>query len=341
MNNHQLIGLFFNENLSKVLMKNTDNKTKTYAGISINANPKIPKNAFQEILSDVADIRNFQWIGTLTQPRKTVDDIEQEYFTGIINEQAVNEPFQFINSDKLRINTDTENAILLFFVQKAKAVMQPYKQEYNPKYTNELKKQLKKWFTPFDFLSQWFSENDILRAISEYYEITTMNDLENQNKLVTEEKTDNYAHIKYYQNQPKTYEYLREDYACLPQYDRYGRQYLESRWAKCMIFRTVHPIQNTLHGAVTLHLLYQKYPQLKPFQFSAHAIRDTEDYEIYPANNIYTPWDALMEKDIDRIIKRNQDYAKAYNHGIFRIKETEKRLASEETKNYFDIIRNL
>lgn len=66
-----------------------------------------------------------------------------------------------------------------------------------------------------------------------------------------------------------------------------------------------------------------------------------KDYEIYPANHIYTPLEAMFTGDIEAIKTRNNRYAAAYNHGAYTVSAVNERLNSKEAEHYFNIIRNL
>lgn len=96
------------------------------------------------------------------------------------------------------------------------------------------------------------------------------------------------------------------------------------------------------HDKIILSLLYDKYPQLREFDFSAYSWDDFgSEYEIYPVNNVFTPFRALMEKDVEAIKKRNLDYGRSYNCGEYTVQKVTERLKSDEVQHYFDVIRNL
>ena len=48
-----------------------------------------------------------------------------------------------------------------------------------------------------------------------------------------------------------------------------------------------------------------------------------------------------MTKDIDAIVKRNADYCKAYNNGMYTLDKWNERLNGPEIQAYFDVIRNM
>ena len=186
---------------------------------------------------------------------------------------------------------------------------------------------VRKFFTPYAYLRTWFSEAEILAACCRQI---SMRDL-------VEERPAGASGRIFDENA----EFLRNEAVYVSQYDAYGRELAERKLERRDLYRVKHRYQGLCHGRVILDLLYTKYPQLAKCRFDAYSMDDPSNYEIYPANNIYTPFAALMSGDTEAIVKRNRDYAKFYNHGIYTLEQTDKRLASEEAQEYFDLIRNL
>ena len=82
---------------------------------------------------------------------------------------------------------------------------------------------------------------------------------------------------------------------------------------------------------------------MEKYNFSCYGFRSYGGpYEIYPDKiSVYTPFEALMNKNIDAIIQRNADYCKSYNHGEYTVEKWEERLASAEVQEYLNTIKNL
>lgn len=201
----------------------------------------------------------------------------------------------------------------------------------------EYKRIVKKYFEMFDFLSQYWSEDEIVAACAKHMKISD----------IIEEKAIPCERIKvpcetYHQDQ--NYEYLRTSPEIVPRYTKSGEQLLFGETKTCHVYRKAHQYQSVKHGNIVLELLYNKYPELREFEFKAytHSYYDNRPYEIYPDKiNCYTPFDAIMNKDIDSIIKRNEDYCKFYNHGEYNIESWERRVNTPEIQHYFNVIQNL
>lgn len=119
---------------------------------------------------------------------------------------------------------------------------------------------------------------------------------------------------------------------------------MESERVRCRVYRVKNQYQCTRHGAVILDLLYEMYPELKQFEFSAYEFNEYKGslpYEIYPKNHIYTPLRALMSGDVEAIKKRNLDYAKSYNFGFYTPENVKKVMESEEGQHFFEVVKNL
>lgn len=139
-------------------------------------------------------------------------------------------------------------------------------------------------------------------------------------------------------------EYLRTSMEIIPRYSKVEHaQLMEGERCMCDVYRVKNSYQHTRHGNVVLDLLYGTFPELREFKFDAYGLdyQSEKDYEIYPANHIYTPLEAMLTGDVEAIKTRNNRYAAAYNHGAYTVSATEERLSSKEAEHYFDVIRNL
>ena len=117
-----------------------------------------------------------------------------------------------------------------------------------------------------------------------------------------------------------------------------------SERALCDIYMLQNDAQGVKQGDVLLTLLYAVWPELKEFRFHAYSLSPGEkedSYLIFPNNNIYTPFTALMNQDVDSIKKRNREYCRSYNHGEYTPEKCEERLEGEVGKHFFDVIRIL
>lgn len=188
---------------------------------------------------------------------------------------------------------------------------------------------VKKYFTMWDFLRKWWSEEDIIMAVSRQAGVAN---------LVEEKEIRQGTHCPYGKA-----EYITTRMGFLPQYSRDGEELSEREYTKCDIYRIQNQYQTAVHGKIVLDLLYSMYPELKEFGFEAFGSYSFEQdsYEIYPKNKIYTPFTALMEGDIEAIKERNRSYARSFNHGEYSILAVAERLGSEEAKHYFDVIAGL
>lgn len=186
---------------------------------------------------------------------------------------------------------------------------------------------VKKFLTCFDYLRQWFSEDEICDAACRN---AGMDDLVEEKNFPVGLKCP-YSRA----------EFLGTKEALVREYDKKGREYLYGTRKLRDVYLVPNDAQGSLcHGKIILDLLYGRYPQLVEFKFKAYSIGFREsEYEIYPANNIYTPFKALMEKDIEAIRKRNIEYAKFYNYDVFTIENVQKRLESNEAKKFFAVIQ--
>lgn len=186
---------------------------------------------------------------------------------------------------------------------------------------------LKTYFTAWNYLLTYWTEPQIIEACSRH-----LSKFDLVQKIYVKPDATCWQ---------KPNEYLRTSMEYVPQYDPYGRQLMERKRERRDVYRVAHSYQSTKHGEIVLDLLYETYPELQEFQFRAYGIDLTSNYEIYPKNNIYTPLHPLMTQDIETIKKRNLEYAKSYNAGIYTPDQTKERLESNEAIHFFDVIRNL
>lgn len=185
----------------------------------------------------------------------------------------------------------------------------------------EYRRILKKYLRGYELLNRWWTEDEIVEAASRH---ATVRDIVSEVPL-----------RKGCKHWDQNAEYLGA---------KSGEQLMNGERTICSIYRVANQYQGLRYGDIVLDLLYSTYPQLARFQFSAYSIdhaRDVESYEIYPRNGVYTPLKAIMERDIDTIIARNTEYAKAYNAGEYTTDKMSKKLQSEEVQDFFDVIRNL
>lgn len=215
-------------------------------------------------------------------------------------------------------------------LEKLQYQMETEKKEIEkPEITASFRHIVKTYLTCYNELNQYFSEEEIIQAA-----------FRNANeRSITEETLINPGCTCY--KTPN--EYLRTGIESVRAFDKNGRAYLECDRKRMDVYRTASQYQGLIHGPIILDLLYHRFPELIEFQYEAYewnTYRNFE-YEIYPKNNIYTPFKALMEKNIDAIKERNLSYAKAYHNGIYTPELTEKRLQSPEALHYFKVIQNL
>lgn len=190
----------------------------------------------------------------------------------------------------------------------------------------EFARLVKKFFTPYEFLSKWWTEEEIISACARH--------------MTKGALTEEFATKRKDCFLPDA-EFIRRDWAFLPRYAKNGEQLMESERAMCNIFRIKNQYQGLNHGEVIEDLLYTKYPQLKEFGFEAYEYNSYTTYEIYSKNRIYTPFEALMNGDIETIKERNIKYAEYYNAGDYTYEKVQGRLTSEEAQHYFEVIANL
>ena len=211
-----------------------------------------------------------------------------------------------------------------------------------PKFQKQHKAYIQKWYKNFNWLTKFFPEDNVYQAIFDAH-FSMHNDMltDTLTQLINIDE----GKCLYYDRNPETFEYVGTGWYYIPEYDRNGREYSDRKRAKCRQYRTYARHQGIKDGNIVLQLLYGMRPKLKQFEFAAYAIDDyttnKDRYEIYPKNQIYTPFIALMNRDIDAICTRNMAYAKSYNFGAFTVEEVKKRLKSDEAQHYFDIIREV
>lgn len=205
-----------------------------------------------------------------------------------------------------------------------------YEAETSAAKAAEYERLVKKFFTPFIFLSRWFAEDEIVAACARHMGI---------HDLVSESGGESYMipGIKYWDPEAELIE--RNKVVLVKQYDSLGRELVERTKALRDVYRVRSRRQGNYHGKVILDLLYGKFPELMKYGFSAYMYDGCLPYDIYPENHICTPFASLMEGDIEAIVERNEEYAKRYNFGIYTLAKTRERMESEEVQQYFRDIR--
>ena len=211
-----------------------------------------------------------------------------------------------------------------------------------PKFQKQHKEYIQRWYKNFNWLTKFFPEDDVTQAIfNAHFSVQNGRLTDTLTQLISVDETK----CLYQDQNSETFEYVGTGWYYIPEYDRNGREYSDRKRAKCRQYRTYARHQGIKDGNIVLQLLYGMRPKLKQFDFAAYAIDDyttnKDRYEIYPKNQIYTPFIALMNRDIDAICTRNMAYAKSYNFGAFTVEEVKKRLKSDEAQHYFDIIREV
>ena len=213
-------------------------------------------------------------------------------------------------------------------LEEMQAAMERQKREEKA-HTPAFADMVKRYIICFNFLNQWFPEEDIIRATAEYA----------TERVLTEECPVPVGRRCFCENA----EFIGTRKVLEHKRDRYGNQLLETEYVRRDIYRIPNQYQGSLcHDKIILSLLYDKYPQLREFDFSAYSWDDFgSEYEIYPVNNVFTPFRALMEKDVEAIKERNLDYCRSYNCREYTVQKVTERLKSDEVQHYFDVIRNL
>lgn len=193
---------------------------------------------------------------------------------------------------------------------------------------DEFERLVLKYFQPLPLLRHWFDDKEIVLACA----MTG----------VTEGRLCDKINVKpgLTCHHPNA-EYIRTSVESVAQYDRYGRELIERKYEKRDVYRIASQYQGLCHGNVILHLLYERYPELEKFKFSAYSMSYGSEYEIYSGNNIYVPFAALMDGNIDAILFRNREYCKWYNNGRYSPAECEKAFHTDISHELFDIIRQV
>lgn len=192
---------------------------------------------------------------------------------------------------------------------------------------------LKKYFTMWNLLTRYWTEGEVVAASARHMGVRD---------LTEEHRVKKTANGSAYRGADA--EYLRTSMESIPRYSKVEHaQLMEGERCMCDVYRVKNSYQHTRHGNVVLDLLYGTFPELREFQFDAYGLdyQSEKDYEIYPANHIYTPLEAMLTGDIEAIKTRNNRYAAAYNHGAYTVSAVNERLNSKEAEHYFDVIRNL
>lgn len=188
---------------------------------------------------------------------------------------------------------------------------------------------LKKYFTMWHLLTSYWTEAEVIAAASKHMSVRD---------LVSEVPVRQGR--KYWDSNA---EYIRTSWESIPRYTRSGEELMERERVMCDVYRVKNQYQRLRHGKIVLELLYSTFPELMEFGFKAYGLEygPEEEYEIYPKNHIYTPFQALLTGDIEAIKKRNLDYGRSYNSGEFMFSKVKERLDSKEVEHYFKVIQEL
>jgi hypothetical protein len=118
--------------------------------------------------------------------------------------------------------------------------------------SDEYRRLVKKYFTPFKFLQQWFSEDEIIAACAN-------NDV--MEKDLCDEHKSRYDKCHY-----KDAEFLRREVITVPRLTPTGRaSRVHTERVNGYIYRIKAQYQGLRHAKVIMNLLYDKYPELKQF----------------------------------------------------------------------------
>lgn len=198
------------------------------------------------------------------------------------------------------------------------------------KSSEEFARLVEKYFTPFKMLLKYWSKNEIIEACA----LAGINEYQ-----LCEKKMIRPGHLCH----DTDAEYIRTSREHMPEYDHNGRQYLEGKYEICDVYRVRNHYQGIYHGDVIKSLLYGRYPELKKFCFKFYeyyAYSNTPEYEIYPDCKLYVPFEALMEGNIEKVLERNREYCKSYNHGEYTPERLEARLLYDPaTKELIEAIK--
>lgn len=185
-----------------------------------------------------------------------------------------------------------------------------------------------KYFRPVPMLRHWFEDREIVLACARTG--VTDRDLCGETFVPVNGK----CHYK-------DGEYIRTSVESIIQYDKKGRELAERVREKRDVYRVAARYQGLCHGKAILYALYQRHPDLAKFGFTAYDASYETDYEIYPTNNIYTSFAALLSGDVDWIIHRNREYCHSYNNGRHTTAECEKMFKTDEAQEMFNLIRSI
>lgn len=197
---------------------------------------------------------------------------------------------------------------------------------------------LKKYFTMWNMLTRYWTEGEVIAASARHMGVRDLTEEHPIKQTLGKSAAGTSVYLG------EDAEYLRTSMESLPRYSKVEhKRLMEGERCMCDVYRVKNSYQHTRHGNVVLDLLYGTFPELREFKFDAYGLNyeSEKDYEIYPANHIYTPLEAMLTGDIEAIKKRNNSYAAAYNYDKYTVSAVKERLSSKEAEHYFDVIRNL
>ena len=199
----------------------------------------------------------------------------------------------------------------------------------------EFKNAVIKYFTPFQMLSKYWTTDEIVVACAKHATLSSI-------RQIMSIPVENLSNPQGFADN-NHYEYIGIDWGSIRQFTKSGEELLHPKRCRCHNFYTPSHYQSNRHGKIILELLYDKYPELKEFQFAAYGAEQNPcPYEIYPHTiDCYTPFEALLTGDITAIIKRNEDYCRVYNCDEYTLDKWNERVKSPEMQHYFNVIQSI
>ncbi len=226
--------------------------------------------------------------------------------------------------EKLKEKSYVDLESMIKSMKKEKIIEQNKKNAQDDEY----ERLVLKYFEPVALLKHWFTEKEIVLACA----LSNVSERD-----LCEEMYTTCGRGCPWGNS----EFIRTSVESIPKFDKQGRELMERARETVDVYRVKNKYQGLSHGKVVLYLLYERYPELAKFGFSAFEMHSDHDYEIYPKNGIYTSLTALLSGDIDWIIYRNREYCKWYNNGRYSEKECEKAFRTDEAQEMFALIQKI
>ena len=195
---------------------------------------------------------------------------------------------------------------------------------------------IKKFFIPYHMLSRYFTEEEIVQTCIDFN--LGIHNLCREINIPLSKSS------RHYHDHPEIYTYKETGWRYVSQYDNCGRELAERKRERCEVFLAKSNYQGTVHGEVIKSLLLNRFPELSAYNIECYGMSHAEDnYEVFISKSdaknkgsIYTPFDALMTGDTEKILERNESYCKSYNNGTYSLPEWEKR--KEEYADLFELV---